>query len=208
MPIDPGSGVVEIEGSLPTADDEDWYSFSASDQRLWAYVDTSGSDTDGAAFLRLYNDVPAYIWFGHLSGTSNGGDSSIESMNGLGFRADVDGDHYIQITEHGQDVALDSYRMFAVLTDRNPRAEIEAANEVDGNDSIETAESLVAPTGVIGYVEGALPDVFGQNDSDYFSIVAQAGEKIAFFWESRGFGADLKLWDSEGNLLIRRRTTL
>lgn len=201
-----GQRTAIISGSLSSAADDDFFTFTAAaGTRVWIYTDTGGTQNPGAASRDTLIDLIAadgttVIEGDDDDGTGNGGDATVESLTAsaiAGRTLTTGGTYFIRVTALNN--VVNPYRLFVVVTTAA------AVAEVDPNGAAFSANTIVAAGGATtGLRSGAFNAV---GDFDYFAVAADAGNTIYFNADGdpeRDGSTDLvlQLRDPSDNLLF------
>jgi hypothetical protein len=176
-PLAPNCAIVT--GAITPSGDQDFYKFEApAGAKVWAYVDTGGTQGLGAtsrdSVLTLFDvDGTTVLETDDDDGTGNGGDGTIESDFAsviAGHTLPAGGVYYLRVTESGNDNIINPYRLSVVVTTAG------ATPEVEANNTTATANSIVTPVSPFGLRSGAVNGATG--DVDFYSVQANAGDRI------------------------------
>ncbi len=186
-----GSGTINPGGDL------DFYTFTApAGSRIWIAMDTGGIQNPGASSRDTVIDLLAadgttVIENDDDDGTGNGGDGTVETglASIIGGRTLVTGGTYfLRVRAFNAVGIINPYLVFVSNTN------VAATAEVEANGTAATANTIVTAGGGTGLRSGSI-GVAG--DVDYYSIVAEAGNRIYFNVdadpERDGTGTDLVL---------------
>ena len=168
-----------MSGTINPANEVDFYRFTAAaGSKVWIDVDTGsppaqvGTSRDSFIDL-LAADGSTVIETDDDDGTGNGGDGTIESTQAstIGGRTlTVGGTYFIRVREFSTGT-IDPYKLYVVVTGGTGTAEAEP------NNTAATANPIISGPGTRGVRTGAI-GVAG--DSDYYSVVAVAGNTVYF----------------------------
>jgi hypothetical protein len=166
------SGSIPLSVSPPG--DQDWFFFDARPgAKVWAFVDTGGSQNPGAnsgdARLALIGtNGSTVIEEDDDDGSGNGCDATLDQDGELapaiaGRTLAVGGRYYLQVQAAATNQIIDPYRLFVALTT------LPALSEVELNDTAGFANGLVTATTPVGQRLGQI-NIPG--DTDMYSIIA------------------------------------
>jgi hypothetical protein len=168
-----GSAVVTAE--IRPGADADFFSFNApAGVRVWAYVDTGGtqsgdSNSRDSVLTLLAPDKSTVVEVDDDDGTGNGGDGTIEGVLAsmiAGRVVPTAGTYYLKVNAFNAAGIISPYRLYVVLTNTA------AVNETEPNGTIDSA-SILLPVGArTGYVGGAATGA----DLDVYRLALQAGD--------------------------------
>ena len=185
-----------ISAAINPGGDLDFFTFTGAPagSRIWIETDTGGTQNAGATSRDTVIDLLAadgttVIENDDDDGTGNGGDGTVEtglaSMIG-GRTLTAGGTYFIRVRAFSATAIVNPYRLFVTLTNVAPTAEVEA------NNTAATANALVTAGTPIGLASGSVSPAA---DSDYYSVVATAGNIVYFNVdadpERDGTGTDL-----------------
>ena len=168
-------GSAVVAGEIRAAGDLDYFSFTvAAGSRVWAYVDTGGVQTAGAAsrdsVLTLFNtDQTTLIEADDDDGTGNGRDAATESTQSsviAGTLLPGAGTYYLRLHEFNNDQILAPYRLYVVITTAS------GVNEAEPNGTTATANTLLPVGAAVGIVNGSATGA----DLDVYRLALQAGD--------------------------------
>jgi hypothetical protein len=181
-------------GAIDPGGDVDYYSFAAvAGSRVWILTDSGGTQNSGATSRDtvidlLAGDGVSIIESDDNDGTGNGGDGIVESglASVIGGRTLVTGGTYYIRVRGFTSTIVNPYKLFVVLTNTAATAEVE------GNNTVETADVLSTQARPLGLRAGAIGSA---GDADYYAIAAVPGTLIYFNVdgdpERDGIGTDL-----------------
>jgi hypothetical protein len=194
---------VTIVGGSITAGDQDWFKVTvAANSKIWAFVDTGGTQNAGATsrdsqLTVFQSNGTTQVEFDDDDGSGRGGDTTQET--GLasaiaGASLTAAGDYLIKINAFSASGVIDPYRLYIVVTTTAGTAEAEP------NDDAATATSIVTNADTVGVRTGAIG---AAGDLDFYSVQATAGN-IIFFSVAAGAGLDLEvqLRDTNGTTIL------
>ena len=170
-------GSAVVVGEIRAVGDIDFYSFSApAGSRVWAYVDTGGTQLPGAdsrdSILTLFNtDQTTVIETDDDDGSGNGRDGVLETAGSsviAGRTLPGTGTFYLQVRDFNNDNVIAPYRLYVVLTTTAGTSESEA------NDTTATADTVLPVGSRIGIVNGAAAGA----DVDLYRVALQAGDVL------------------------------
>lgn len=168
-----GSAVVTAE--IRPGADADFFSFTApAGVRVWAYVDTGGtqsgdSTSRDSVLTLLAPDQSTVVEVDDDDGTGNGGDGTIEGTLAstiAGRVVPAAGTYYLKVDAFNATSIISPYRLYVVLTNTA------AVNETEPNGTIDTAGTLLPVGARTGYVGGAATGA----DLDVYRLALQAGD--------------------------------
>ena len=169
-------GSAVVVGEIRAAGDLDFFSFTApAGARVWAYVDTGGTQLPGASstdsVLTLFNtDQTTQIETDDDDGSGNGRDGTLESNASsviAGRTLSSTGTYYLRVAEFNNDQIMAPYRLYVVLTTTS-------SNESEANDTTLTADTLLPVGSQVGLVNGAAAGA----DVDLYRLALQAGDVL------------------------------
>jgi hypothetical protein len=164
-----------VAGTINPSGDVDFFTFTGAPagSRIWILTDTGGNPQIGSSrdsVIDLFAaDGTTVIETDDDDGTGNGGDATTET--GLasviaGRTLTAGGTYFIRVKAFSG--TIDPYRLFVTLTNVAPTPEVEA------NDTAATANVITSAGGQTGIRSGTLT----AGDSDYYSVVAEAGNIV------------------------------
>jgi HYR domain-containing protein/pre-peptidase len=185
-----------VSAAISPGGDLDFFTFTGAPagSRIWIETDTGGTQNAGATSRDTVIDLLAadgatVIENDDDDGTGNGGDGTVEtglaSMIG-GRTLTAGGTYFIRVRAFSATAIINPYRLFVTLTNVAPTPEVEA------NNTAATANPLVTAGTPTALASGSVSPAA---DSDYYSVVATAGNVVYFNVdadpERDGTGTDL-----------------
>jgi hypothetical protein len=185
-----------VSAAINPGGDLDFFTFTGAPagSRIWIETDTGGTQNAGATSRDTVMDLLAadgttVIENDDDDGTGNGGDGTIET--GLasiisGRTLTAGGTYFIRVRAFSATGIVNPYRLFVTLTN------VAATAEVEANNTAATANTIVTAGSPTGLRSGSVSPAA---DSDYYSVVATAGNVVYFNVdadpERDGTGTDL-----------------
>lgn len=186
--------VAIFSAAINPGGDLDFYTFTApAGSRVWIAMDTGGTQNPGATSRDTVIDLLAadgttVIENDDDDGTGNGGDGTVETglASMIGGRTLVTGGTYfLRARAFSVTGIVNPYLVFLSVSN------VAATAEVEANNTAATANPIVTASGGTGLRSGAIT----AGDSDYYSVVAEVGNRIYFNVdadpERDGTGTDL-----------------
>jgi uncharacterized repeat protein (TIGR01451 family) len=188
-PIDVSPPGEFVEGTISPAGDVDIFSFAGSNgDRIWALVDSGNQTASPDSVLALLNAAGGVIISDNDSGTGTGGDDADTGEASLlaGETLGATATFHLRVTEDGSNAIIDPYVLYAVQTDPD------GADEDENNDDMDEAQGIIGASGETAVIDGQL------NDDDWFSVEAQAGDRIFVAVRNQGdLDITVTIWDEE-----------
>lgn len=161
-------GTLVVIGSIPVTGDTDHFRLDnvAAGSRAWLYTDTGGANVTGDrdTSIDIFGaDGTTLLETDQDDGTGNGGDGTTETLNAAsisGRELTAGGTYFIRVRGTSGTNVAGQYRLFIVIADEPINTETES------NDSIETADQLIA--GIQSFqVSGSIGT---PTDVDFYSV--------------------------------------
>ncbi len=176
MTLTPATSPAIVVGAVTPGTDRDFFKFDApAGAKLWAYVDTGGTQNLGAtsrnSLLTLYAaNGTTVIEQDDDDGTGNGCDGTQETALSsaiAGRTLTAGGTYYLRVQQTTNNGVIDPYQIYVALTNTAPVAESEP------NNTSAQANPIIAAGETVGLRSGAIGSA---GDLDFYSVVANAND--------------------------------
>lgn len=183
-------------GAISTPGDVDYFRFTApAGARIWALVDTGGTQAAGATSRDSMLDLLAadgttILESDDNDGVGNGGGVTIQSGNAsiiAGTTLASGGTYYLRVRAVNSSVTIDPYRLMLVVTTGPARIETEP------NNTSGSGEAILSGARTTVVIDGAIAPA--TSDQDVFTFPLDAGDTVFFAADAdparTGSGIDL-----------------